>query len=65
MNLEKIKNIKEEIFNAEVSMDVSSTKIMSGNLSLDEQITHLENFAANQTIHMLKSEELYKLLKNG
>ena len=65
MNLKKIKKIKKQIFDAEVSMDVSSTLITNGHLSLDEQIMHLDNFAANQTMHMLKSEELYKLLKNG
>ncbi len=45
-------------------MDLISKRIMQGGLSLDQQTLYLENFAASQTLHLLKSEELYKLLKN-
>jgi hypothetical protein len=45
-------------------MDLISKRVMQGGLSLDQQILHLDNFAANQTRHMLCNEELIKLLKN-
>ena len=64
MNLKRIKELRKETHSLQTTMDLLSGRIMQGGLSLDQQILHLENFAASQTLHLLKSEELYKLLKN-
>ena len=64
MNLKKIKKLRNVVHDAQSKMDLISKRIMQGGLSLDQQILHLDNFAANQTRHMLGNEKLYKLLKN-
>jgi hypothetical protein len=64
MNLKKIKELRNVVHDAQTKMDLISRRVMQGGLSLDQQILHLDNFAANQTRHMLGTEELYKLLKN-
>ena len=64
MNLARIKELRNVVHDAQSKMDLISKRIMQGGLSLDQQILHLDNFAANQSRHMLSNEELYKLLKN-
>ena len=64
MNLKRIKELRNVTHDAQTKMDLISKRIMQGGLSLDQQILHLENFAASQSRHMLCMEELYKLLKN-
>jgi hypothetical protein len=64
MNLARIKELRNVTHDAQTKMDLISKRIMQGGLSLDQQILHLDNFAANQTRHMLCNEELIKLLKN-
>ena len=64
MNVKRIKELRNVVHDAQTKMDLISKRIMQGGLSLDQQILHLDNFAANQTRHMLGNEELYKLLKN-
>ena len=64
MNIKRIKELRKETHSLQTTMDLLSGRIMQGGLSLDQQILHLENFAASQTLHLLRSEELYKLLKN-
>ena len=64
MNLKRIKELRNVVHDAQTKMDLISKRVMQGGLSLDQQILHLDNFAANQSRHMLSNEELYKLLKN-
>lgn len=64
MNLKRIKELRNVVHDAQSKMDLISKRVMQGGLSLDQQILHLDNFAANQSRHMLSNEELYKLLKN-
>ena len=64
MNIKRIKELRNVVHDAQTKMDLISKRIMQGGLSLDQQISHLDNFAVNQTRHMLGNEELYKLLKN-
>jgi len=64
MNLKRIKELRNVMHDAQSKMDLISKRVMQGGLSLDQQILHLDNFAANQTRHMLGNKELYKLLKN-
>ena len=64
MNLKRIKELRNVVHDAQTKMDLISKRIMQGGLSLDQQALHLDNFAANQSRHMLCMEELYKLLKN-
>ena len=64
MNIKRIKELRNVVHDAQTKMDLISKRIMQGGLSLDQQIFHLDSFAANQTRHMLGNEELYKLLKN-
>ena len=64
MNIKRIKELRNVVHDAQTKMDLISKRIMQGGLSLDQQILHLDSFAANQTRHMLSNEELYKLLKN-
>jgi hypothetical protein len=64
MNLARIKELRNVTHDAQTKMDLISKRVMQGGLSLDQQILHLDNFAANQTRHMLCNEELIKLLKN-
>lgn len=64
MNLKRIKELRNVMHDAQSKMDLISKRVMQGGLSLDQQILHLDNFAANQTRHMIGNEELYKLLKN-
>ena len=64
MNLKRIKELRNVAHDAQTKMDLISKRIMQGGLSLDQQILHLDNFAANQSRHMLCNEELIKLLKN-
>ena len=64
MNLKRIKELRNVVHDAQTKMDLISKRVMQGGLSLDQQILHLDNFAANQTRHMLGTKELYKLLKN-
>jgi hypothetical protein len=52
------------VHDAQTKMDLISKRVMQGGLSFEQQILHLDNFAANQTRHMIGTEELYKLLKN-
>ena len=65
MNLARIKELRNVTHDAQTKMDLISKRIMQGGLSLDQQALHLDNFAMNQTRHMLGNEELYKLLKNN
>tara|TARA_R110002153_G_scaffold158108_1_gene310144 strand:+ start:557 stop:754 length:198 start_codon:yes stop_codon:yes gene_type:complete len=65
MNLNRIKELRNVAHDAQTKMDLISKRIMQGGLSLDQQTLHLDNFAMNQTRHMLGNEELYKLLKNN
>ena len=64
MNIKRIVELRDVVHDAQTKMDLISKRIMQGGLSLDQQILHLDNFAANQTRHMIGNEELYKLLKN-
>tara|TARA_B100000212_G_C27273712_1_gene489958 strand:+ start:668 stop:865 length:198 start_codon:yes stop_codon:yes gene_type:complete len=64
MNLKKIKELRNVTHELQTKMDLLSKRIMQGGLSLDQQTLHLENFVECQTLHLLRSEELYKLLKN-
>ncbi len=63
MNIKRIKELRNVVHDAQTKMDLISKRITQGGLSLDQQISHLDNFAANQSRHMLGNEELYKLLK--
>jgi hypothetical protein len=65
MNLNRIKELRNVAHDAQTKMDLISKRIMQGGLSLDQQALHLNNFRMNQTKHMLKNEELFKLLKNN
>ena len=62
--MKRIKELRKVAQDAQTKMDLISKRIMQGGLSLDQQLLHLDNFAKNQTRHMLGNEELYKLLKN-
>jgi hypothetical protein len=64
MNTKRIKELRNVVHDAQTKMDLISKRVVQGGLSLDQQILHLDNFAANQTRHMIGNEELYKLLKN-
>ena len=56
MNIKRIKELRNVVHDAQTKMDLISKRIMQGGLSLDQQILHLDNFAANQTRHMLGNE---------